>query len=150
MAYKDGAELYPKDENNKVIFSNVDYVDTWQAMESLVDAGLCLSIGLSNFNISQIERILKVARIPPSNLQIECHPYMNQHKLMEFCKAHNIVVTAYSPLGSPSSPYAKPGEYPILQNPKILSLAEKYHKTPAQLLLRYQVDRSFRSDIGNK
>lgn len=141
MAYKDGEELYPRDANNKIIFSNVDYIDTWRAMEDLVDAGLCLNIGLSNFNIAQIERILKVARIQPFNLQIECHPYLNQQKLMDFCKDHNIIVTAYSPLGSPSSPYAKPGEYPILENPKVLELAEKYKKTPAQLLLRYQLER---------
>uniref|UniRef100_A0A1A9W746 NADP-dependent oxidoreductase domain-containing protein n=1 Tax=Glossina brevipalpis TaxID=37001 RepID=A0A1A9W746_9MUSC len=83
----------------------VDYVDTWKAMEPLVDEGLCRTLGLSNFNIQQIGRILKVARIPPSNLQIECHPYLNQTDLMEFCKSYNMVVTAYSPLGSPSSPY---------------------------------------------
>ena len=140
MAYKDGEELYPKDENGKPIFSNVDYIDTWKAMEDLVDAGLCLNIGLSNFNISQIERVLKIARIPPANLQIECHPYLNQHELMAFCKSHNIAVTAYSSLGSPSSPYPKPGEYPILQNPTVLSLAEKYKKTTAQLLLRFQLE----------
>lgn len=140
MAYKDGEELYPKDENGKPIFSNIDYVDTWKAMEELVDAGLCRHIGLSNFNRVQIERVLKIARIPPANLQIECHPYLNQKDLMEFCKSHNIVVTAYSSLGSPSSPYAKPGDYPILQNPTVLSLAEKYKKTSAQLLLRFQVE----------
>ncbi|KAM7357896.1 aldo-keto reductase 1B-like [Cochliomyia hominivorax] len=141
MAYKDGEELYPRDENNKAIFSNVDYVDTWRAMEDLVDAGLCLNIGFSNFNISQIERILKIARIPPANIQFECHPYLVQQKLQDFCKSHNIAVTSYSSLGSPSSPYAKPGEYPILQHPKVLTLAEKYKRTPAQLLLRYQLDR---------
>lgn len=141
MAYKDGEELYPKDENNKVIFSNVDFVDTWRAMEDLVDAGLCLSIGLSNFNIVQIQRILNMARIPPCNLQIECHPYLNQQKLMDFCREHKIVITAYSSLGSPSSPYSKPGEYPILENPKILPLAKKYNKTTAQILLRYQLER---------
>lgn len=141
MAYKDGDEVYPKDENDKVIFSNVDFVDTWQAMENLVDDGLCLNIGLSNFNISQIKRILNIARIPPCNLQIECHPYFNQEHLMEFCQAHNIVVTAYSPLGSPSSPYMKPGEVPILHNPLIIELSKKYLKTPAQLLLRYQLER---------
>uniref|UniRef100_A0A1B0G5E3 NADP-dependent oxidoreductase domain-containing protein n=1 Tax=Glossina morsitans morsitans TaxID=37546 RepID=A0A1B0G5E3_GLOMM len=141
MAYKEGDELYPKDENNRFIASPVDYVDTWKAMEPLVDDGLCRTLGLSNFNVQQIERILKVARIPPSNLQIECHPYLNQTDLMEFCRSHNMVVTAYSPLGSPTSPYKKPGKYPILQNPKVLEISDKYKKTPAQVLIRYQIDR---------
>lgn len=141
IAYKDGEELYPKDSHGAVQFSQVDYIDTWKSMETLVDEGLCHSIGLSNFNITQIKRVLDVARVTPANLQIECHPYLNQHELMEFCKLHNIVVTAYSPLGSPSSPYKKPGEYPILQNPKILQIAAKCEKTPAQILIRYQLQR---------
>lgn len=141
MAYKDGCELYPKDEQGKIIFSNVDYTDTWKAMEELVDDGLCLNIGLSNFNIQQIQRILNIARILPSVLQIECHPYLNQSELMEFCAKHQISVTAYSPLGSPASPYEKPGQYPILQNPTVIALANKYKKSAAQVLLRYQLDR---------
>lgn len=142
MAYKEGDDLFPRDSQDKLIFSDVDYIDTWRAMEDLVEAGLCLSIGVSNFNQQQLQRLLKVARIPPSNLQIECHPYLNQQKLMDFCKIHNIVVTSYSSLGSPTTTsYAKPGDYPILENPKVLLLAQKYKRSPAQLLLRYQLDR---------
>ncbi|XP_075163592.1 aldo-keto reductase 1B-like [Haematobia irritans] len=141
MAYQEGADLYPKDAYGFLAFSQIDYVQTWKSMESLVDEGLCHSIGLSNFNISQIKRILDVARIKPTNLQIECHPYLNQRELMDFCELHNIVVTAYSPLGSPSSPYKKPGKYPLLQNPIILQLASKYGKTSPQILIRYQLQR---------
>ncbi|XP_013117744.1 aldo-keto reductase family 1 member B1 [Stomoxys calcitrans] len=141
MAYRDGEDLYPKDAYGFLAFSQIDYIDTWKSMETLVEEGLIHSIGLSNFNIAQIKRILNVADIPPANLQIECHPYLNQKELMQFCKEHNIAVTAYSPLGSPSSPYKKPGEFPILQNPTILQLASKSGKTPAQILIRYQLQR---------
>lgn len=70
-------------------------------MEKLVDQGLAKSIGLSNFNIQQIQRILDNSRIRPANLQVELHVYHQQKQLVEFCKKNNIVVTAYAPLGSP-------------------------------------------------
>lgn len=70
-------------------------------MEAQVDAGLAKAIGISNFNIKQISRIVENARIPPVNLQIELHAYHQQKELVDFCKKHKIAVTAYSPLGSP-------------------------------------------------
>lgn len=69
-------------------------------MEEMVDAGLTKSIGISNFNKPQIQRLLNNCKVKPSNLQIECHIYLQQHELVDFCKANDIVVTAYSPLGS--------------------------------------------------
>jgi diketogulonate reductase-like aldo/keto reductase len=69
-------------------------------MEAQIDAGRTKAIGLSNFNITQIKRILQAARIPPANLQVELHVFCQQHELVEFCKEHNILVCAYSPLGS--------------------------------------------------
>lgn len=70
-------------------------------MEEQVDAGRAKAIGISNFNIKQINRILENCRIPPCNLQIEVHAYHQQKELVNFCKENNMVVTAYSPLGSP-------------------------------------------------
>jgi diketogulonate reductase-like aldo/keto reductase len=69
-------------------------------MEAQVDAGRTKAIGLSNFNITQVQRILQAARIPPANLQVELHVFLQQNELVEFCKEHNILVCAYSPLGS--------------------------------------------------
>lgn len=66
-----------------------------------MDLGLTRSIGISNFNKSQIQRILQNSRIPPSSLQVELHAYLQQKDLVQFCKDNKIVVTAYSPLGSP-------------------------------------------------
>nr|CAH7752802.1 unnamed protein product [Callosobruchus chinensis] len=103
------------------------YVDTWKALEECVRKGLTKSIGLSNFNSKQIERVLSIATIKPVMDQVECHPYLNQKKLIEFCRSKNIAVTGYSPLEDPQ----------LLDDPKLKQLADKYKKTPAQILLRY-------------
>ncbi|KAI8427224.1 hypothetical protein MSG28_014822 [Choristoneura fumiferana] len=140
QAYKEDGELFPQ-EDGKTQYSDVDYVATWCAMESLVELGLAKSIGISNFNKSQIERVLAVAKIKPVVNQIEVHPYLNQQKLFDFCKSHDIAVTAYSPLGSPDRPWAKPGDPQLLQDPRLQAIADRYNKTVAQLLIRYAIDR---------
>ena len=102
---------------------------------------LKFSSGVSNFNSKQIEDILSRATIKPVTNQVECHPYLSQAKLLDFCRKRGITITAYSPLGSPDRPWAKPGDISLLDDPKLKDIAGKYSKSPAQVVLRWQVQR---------
>lgn len=74
--------------------------DTWHEMEKLIDNFIVKSIGVSNFNEEQIKRLLTSARCLPVTNQFDCHPYLTQQKLSEFCRSKNIAVTVYNPFGS--------------------------------------------------
>ncbi|XP_019556902.2 aldo-keto reductase family 1 member B1 [Aedes albopictus] len=140
VAYKEGDELFPmRPDGKRYIFSDVDYVDTWKEMEKLVDAGLVKNIGVSNFNSKQIQRVLDVARIKPVCNQIENHAYLHQAKLAAFCAEKGLIVTAYSPLGSPARPWVKKDDIVLLHDPKLKIIADKHGKEPAQILIRYQI-----------
>jgi len=142
MGYKEGGGLFETDANGKQLYSDVDYVNTWKQMEECVKQGLTKSIGISNFNSKQMERILAIATIKPVMNQVECHPYLNQKKLIDFCASKNILITAYSPLGSPDRPWAKPGDPALLDDPKLNEIAKKYPgKSTAQMLIKWQVQR---------
>ncbi|XP_014604340.1 PREDICTED: uncharacterized protein LOC106786945 [Polistes canadensis] len=141
FAFKEGDELFPTKSDGIPELSDVDYVDTWKGMEGVLKKGLTKNIGVSNFNSEQITRLLNNCTVKPVTNQIECHPYLTQRKLSDFCKEKEIVITAYSPLGSPDRPWAKPDDPKLLDDVKLNELAKKYNKTTAQILLRYQLDR---------
>ncbi|CRK95493.1 CLUMA_CG008962, isoform A [Clunio marinus] len=141
LEYREPEELLPKDKDGNLAFSDVDYLDTWKAMEKLVDLGLVKSIGVSNFNSEQIARILENCRIKPVTNQVECSPSLNQKKLIEFCKERNITITGYSPLTRPHSyENDKSLPKPAILDPKVEEIGRKYNKTPAQVVLRYLVE----------
>lgn len=122
------------------MYSDVDYLETWEGMEECVELGLTRSIGLSNFNSIQIDRVLSNCRIKPVNNQVECNLNLNQKKLIQFCKERNITVTGYSPLGRPSVTAGVVGKpQPSLDNTRIIEIGKKYGKTSAQVILRYLV-----------
>lgn len=139
MAYKETGEIFPTDKNGKPLYSEVDYIDTWKAMEKCVTLGLSKSIGISNFNSQQIKRVLSIATIKPTINQVECHPYLLQKKLVKFCKARDIIVTGYSPLGSDGRPWAQASEPRLLDDPILVELGKKYNKSPAQIALCWMV-----------
>jgi diketogulonate reductase-like aldo/keto reductase len=141
-AFVQGDNMFPKDEGGMILYDeSVDYVETWKGMEQLVRDGLVKHIGFSNFNHKQVQRVLEIAQIKPEILQVECHVYLNQQELLDYIKPHGIVLTAYCPLGSPDRPTAQPDHPILLQDPTLAAIAAKYKKTPAQVLIRFQIDR---------
>jgi len=142
QAYVNNGQMFPKDANGKFIYSDVDYVDTWKALIGLQKEGLCKNIGVSNFNEYQINRIMKETQTTPSVHQIELHPYLVQDDMVKYCQDNNIAVTAYSPLGSPDRPWAAAGEPVLLEDEKIKSIATRLGKSPAQVVLRFQIQRN--------
>lgn len=93
-----GVDPYPRDCDGKLMFSDVHYLESYKAIEELVDEGLIRGIGLCNFNRRQIEDVLVNSRIKPCAVQIEVHPYFQNDDLVEFCQNNGILVIATSPL----------------------------------------------------
>ncbi|XP_034483130.1 aldo-keto reductase family 1 member B1 isoform X3 [Drosophila innubila] len=135
--YVNEETLLPKDENGTLLLSDVDYLDTYKAMEKLVKSGLVRSLGVSNFNSEQLLRVLENCEIKPVTNQVECSPTINQKPLIEFCKKHGVTLTAYTPLGRPRPEEMKPD---FMYSPKVKEIAQKYNKTTTQVALRFLVD----------
>jgi aldehyde reductase len=107
-------------------------------LEEVKRLGLVKSIGVSNFNSVQIDRLLKEASIPPVTNQVECHPYFNQEKLLNFCRERNITLTGYAPLGQRD---IKPNNPSLFEDQTLIRIANKYAKTVAQILIKWQIQR---------
>ncbi|XP_047281120.1 aldo-keto reductase family 1 member C8 isoform X2 [Homo sapiens] len=139
-----GKELLPKDASGEIILETVELCDTWEALEKCKEAGLTRSIGVSNFNHKLLELILNKPglKYKPTCNQVECHPYLNQSKLLEFCKSKDIVLVAYSALGSQRDPQWVDPDCPhLLEEPILKSIAKKHSGSPGQVALRYQLQR---------
>jgi alcohol dehydrogenase (NADP+) len=134
-AFQPGDEQDPRDQNGNVIYDNgVTLLDTWRAMETLVDHGKCRAIGLSDIGLNELLPIYESARIKPAVVQVESHPYLPETELLKFCKEKGIVFLAFAPLGHGM----KPG---LLEDPVISAIAARVGKTPAQVLLAWAVQR---------
>jgi alcohol dehydrogenase (NADP+) len=135
FAFQAGDEQDPRDENGNVIYDRgVTLLDTWRAMENLVDGGKCRAIGLSDVGLKEVMTIYESARIKPAVVQVESHPYLPETELLEYCKEKGIVFLAFAPLGHGM----RPG---LLEDAVILDIAARIGKTPAQVLLAWAVQR---------
>jgi diketogulonate reductase-like aldo/keto reductase len=135
FAFKPGDDQDPRDEHGKVIYDpGVTLVETWQAMERLVDDGRCKSIGLSDITLEKLKEVVEAARIKPAVVQVESHPYLPEWDLLEYCQQYGIVLLAFAPLGHAMEPK-------LMDHPVIISIAQRFKKTPAQVLLAWAVQR---------
>jgi len=141
FGYKEGEGPFPKNKDDSTATSDVDYLDTWRGLELAHSQGLAKSIGVSNFNSEQVARVLENAKVKPVVNQFESNPYLIQKELIEFCRQRDVAVTAYSPLGSPDRPWAKPGDPQLMDEPKLVEVAKRLNKSVAQVLIRYQIQR---------
>jgi alcohol dehydrogenase (NADP+) len=135
FAFQPGDEQDPRDNDGNVIYdSGVTLLDTWKALENLVDRARCRAIGLSDVSLDQLVPIYESARIKPAVVQVEAHPYLPETELLEFCKEKDIVLLAFAPLGHGM----RPG---LIEDPVISAIAARVGKTPAQVLLAWAVQR---------
>jgi len=135
FAFQPGDEQDPRDENGDVIYDKgVTLLDTWRAMEDLVDHGRCRAIGLSDIGLSELRPLYESARIKPAVVQVEAHPYLPETELLEFCQEKQIVFLAFAPLGHG----IRPGP---LEDPVIAQIAARIGKAPAQVLLAWAIQR---------
>jgi alcohol dehydrogenase (NADP+) len=135
FAFQPGDDQDPRDQNGNVLYDQgVTLLDTWRAMESLVDHGKCRAIGLSDVSLSELKVIHESARLKPAVVQVEAHPYLPETELLGFCKEKGIVFLAFAPLGHGM----RPGP---LEDPVISAIAARVGKTPAQVLIAWAVQR---------
>ncbi|MBV8188351.1 MAG: aldo/keto reductase [Alphaproteobacteria bacterium] len=135
FAFQPGDDQEPKDERGQVVYdSGVTLVQTWRALESLVDEGKCGAIGLSNVNLEKLQEIVEAARIKPAVVEVESHPYLPEWDLLDYCQRQGIVLLAFAALGHAMQPR-------LLDDPVIVAIAERLHKTPAQVALAWAIQR---------
>uniref|UniRef100_A0A1X7VUX6 NADP-dependent oxidoreductase domain-containing protein n=1 Tax=Amphimedon queenslandica TaxID=400682 RepID=A0A1X7VUX6_AMPQE len=109
----------------------------WETMEGFVAKGLTKAIGISNFSITKTENLLKTAKIVPAVNQVECHAYLQQTKLQQYCKSKGIAFEAYSPLGSPARFNVQPGDPVVMEDPAVKEIASKHGASPAQVCIAF-------------
>ena len=135
FAFQPGDEQEPRDDHGQIIYDpGVTLVETWHAMERLVDGGRCKSIGLSDIGLERLKEIVAVARIKPAVVQVESHPYLPEWDLLEFCQQQGIILLAFAALGHAMEPK-------VTEDPIIAAVAQLVHRTPEQVALAWAVQR---------
>lgn len=133
----------PESENPTMEIAPVPLMDTWRAMEALVEKGLVKQIGICNYNSALLHDLYSYAKIKPAMLQIESHPYLTQERLLRLAKEYDLAVTAFSPLGALSYlalDMASISES-VLEQAVVQAAAQRVSRTPAQVVLRWGIQR---------
>jgi len=145
ISFETGRGNFPTTPDGKVSFAPVPLPQVWRTMEAFQKSGKARTIGVSNFTVAQMQEISAVATVPISVNQVELTPYFVRGKLSAYCASQGILLTAFSPLGSPDRPAAlvpaHAKERNLLQDPRVKAIAEKHGKSIAQVLIRYQIDK---------
>ncbi|TWT33615.1 2,5-diketo-D-gluconic acid reductase A [Posidoniimonas corsicana] len=141
--YPPGWFFEPNADEPAMEFDPTPLHETWRAMEELVDAGLAKHIGVCNYGTAMLHDLLNYARVRPDVLQVELHPLLTQERLVRFARERDVTVTGFSPLGAPS--YVSSGraaeDESLLTHGTVKEIAARHSKTPAQVLLRWGVQR---------
>lgn len=142
VAIKHGKWL-PESGEDFVSIEEVPLIETWQAMEECHKAGLCVSLGVSNFNVGRLQDLIDNGTVPVAVNQVECHPFLPQTELKDFCESNSIQLVAYSPLGSGDRPDRMKGEDdPVLFDQEVVGqIAEKHSMSKGQVLLSWATTR---------
>jgi diketogulonate reductase-like aldo/keto reductase len=135
FAFQPGDDQDPRHPHGAVIYDEgVTLEETWSAMEALVDEGLSRAVGLSDIDAERAREIIDTARIKPAVVEVESHPYHPQWELHELCSRHGIILLAFAALGHALEPR-------LLDDALIVSIAQRFEKTPAQVLLAWGIQR---------
>lgn len=135
FAFQPGEVQDPRDANGNVIYDGgVTLLQTWGALEELVQEGKCKAIGLSDVNVAKVKEIFEAATIKPAVVHVESHPYLPEWELLDYCRNHGIVMQAFAALGHSSEPN-------LLADPVITAVAARVGKTPAQVVLAWGIQR---------
>src|SRR6202451_1564666 len=135
FAFQPGDDQDPRDSDGNVIYDKgVTLLETWGALEKLVDEGKCKAIGLSDVSSEKFKEIYDAATIKPAVVHVESHPYLPEWELVEFCRKNGIVLQAFAALGHSSDPN-------LLADPVITAIANRIGKTPAQVALAWAIQR---------
>jgi alcohol dehydrogenase (NADP+) len=142
VVLKKGVGLPEKAEDFRPL-DEVPLAETWKAMEDCLREGLCKHLGVSNFSQKKLANLLESGSVKPEVNQIEAHPYLQQKELLEYCHRENVLVCAYSPLGSGDRPaFLKKKDEPNLsEHPLVKQIAGQRGISPAQVLLSWGLNR---------
>lgn len=143
VAFRPGLEGFPESESDFLTPDQAPIDETWEAMLAARDQGLTRHAGVSNFSIRKLDRLAAAGGEMPEMNQVELHPYLQQDELLSWCGERDVLVTAYSPLGSSDRPDSMKGEDEpsLLENEVIGEIAEKHGASPAQILIAWSVAR---------